>query len=239
MEGTSPPTLLRHCAGLLFIVACSSCGKPTITVQYQIVEEYSFSRSELSTIQTIANAAVTDVRPLLPGLPDELVLQLGVGDDVIPELGALATQANDTVYWTVDPQRNEGVEAIAKAHLRPALFHELHHMARGPIGLDSLMDLVISEGLATAFERDFAGAIYPWSEYPDDVSDWLAELLALPPSAPRNHWMFRHPDGRRWIGLRAGTYIVDRAITESGKSAAHLVATPTEDIIRVAQIEQP
>ena len=94
------------------------------------------------------------------------------------------------------------MRAIAETHLRPTLFHELHHMARGPLGLDSLIDFVITEGLATAFERDFAGAAYPWSEYPDDASDWAAELLALPSSARREDWMFRHPDGRRWIGYR-------------------------------------
>jgi uncharacterized protein YjaZ len=99
---------------------------------------------------------------------------------------------------------------------------------------ESLMDRVISEGMATAFERDFAGATYPWGQYPDDVAAWVTELMALPKDAPRDHWMSRHPDGRRWIGYKAGTYLVDRAIKASGKSAAELVSASTEDVIRMA-----
>jgi hypothetical protein len=64
----------------------------------------------------------------------------------------------------------------------------------------SFMDGVVSEGLATAFERDAGGRLPPW---------------------------FQHPDGRRRIGYRAGTYIADQAIAASGSSAADLVLAPT------------
>jgi uncharacterized protein YjaZ len=46
--------------------------------------------------------------------------------------------------------------------------------------------------------------------------------------------MFQHPDGRRWIGYRAGTLIVDRAIAASGASSAALVRVPTADILALA-----
>jgi hypothetical protein len=49
--------------------------------------------------------------------------------------------------------------------------------------------------------------------------------------------MFQHPDGRRWIGYRAGTYIADRAIAASSRSAAELVQTPTGEILSLAGIE--
>ncbi len=48
--------------------------------------------------------------------------------------------------------------------------------------------------------------------------------------------MYQHPDGRRWIGYRAGTYIADRAISESGRSAAELVLIPNEEILKLAGI---
>ena len=66
----------------------------------------------------------------------------------------------------------------------------------------------------------------------------MAELLELPPSAPYSHWMFRHPDGRRWIGYRAGTYIADQAILASGRSAADFFNTATEEILRMSGIAQ-
>jgi hypothetical protein len=96
------------------------------------------------------------------------------------------------------------------------------------------MDQVITEGMATAFERDFAGTSPPWGVYPDDVSDWAKELMALPPTARRDHWLIRHPDGRRWIGYRAGTYLVDRAMRTSEQSSAELVSRSTEDVIKIA-----
>lgn len=46
--------------------------------------------------------------------------------------------------------------------------------------------------------------------------------------------MYRHPDGRQWIGYRAGTHIADRAIKASGLSAAQLVNVPTAEILKLA-----
>jgi uncharacterized protein YjaZ len=100
------------------------------------------------------------------------------------------------------------------------------------------MDGVVSEGLATAFERDFVGRTPPWGDYGEEVRAWVSELLKLPPSAPYHHWMFQHPDGRRWIGYRAGTYIADQAIARSGRSAAQLVLTPTNEILAVAGVDE-
>ena len=96
------------------------------------------------------------------------------------------------------------------------------------------MDDVISEGMATAFERDFAGGKDAMGQYPDEVSDWVTELMALPTNARHDHWLYLHPDGRRWIGLKAGTYLVERAMRASGKSAAELVSTPTEEVMKMS-----
>ena len=73
-------------------------------------------------------------------------------------------------------------------------------------------------------------------DYP--VADWVTELLALPPGE-QHPWMVRHPDGRRWIGIKAGTYLVVRAIQASGKSVVDLVSTPTDEIIEMAHVAQP
>ena len=72
---------------------------------------------------------------------------------------------------------------------------------------------------------------------PEDVLAWVGELLKLPESERWDQWMYQHPDGRRWIGYRAGTYIADRAISESGRSAAELVLIPNEEgILKLAGI---
>jgi uncharacterized protein YjaZ len=176
------------------------------------------------------------VRRFLPALSDHIVLRVEAGHKVINETGETGSVfAPNVVYWTVDPRRSGGVMKIVEAQLRPTLFHEFHHLVRGTtINASSLMDRVITEGMATVFERDLAGAPVPWGDYPADVSRWVDELLALSPDARVDDWMFRHPDGRRWIGFKAGTYLVDRAARISGRSAAELVSTPTEEVIRIA-----
>lgn len=139
------------------------------------------------------------------------------------------------VYWTVDPSRPEGVVTIARSHLRAALFHHFHRLVRlQRAPSNTLMDHVVGGGLAVAFERDSGGRAYPWSEYPANVEEWVKELMALPPTASLDHYMFRHPDVRRWIGLRAGTYVVDQALRASGKTAADLVSASTDEVLRLA-----
>ncbi|HEU4991794.1 MAG TPA: DUF2268 domain-containing putative Zn-dependent protease [Luteimonas sp.] len=143
------------------------------------------------------------------------------------------------IDWVVDPSLHGGIAAIARAQLRATLFHELHHLARGWVRFGgapprSFMDGVVSEGLATAFERDAGGRNPPWGDPPRDAAAWVAELIALHATAPYHHWMYRHPDGRQWIGYRAGTYIADRAIAASGRSAAQLVRTPATEVLALA-----
>ena len=95
----------------------------------------------------------------------------------------------------------------------------------------------LAVGAPHPFERDHAGARYPFSEYPENVAAWVAELTALPASPDLDPWMFRHPDGRRWIGFRAGTYLVDRAMAATGQSSADLVAAPTACVVELAGVK--
>jgi hypothetical protein len=94
------------------------------------------------------------------------------------------------------------------------------------------MDEVVTDGLAIAFERDFAGVSPPWSKYPDNAMDWVHELMALPSTTPWDR--LPSDDGRRWIGFKTGTYLADRAMRASGRSSAQLVSTPADTLIRMA-----
>lgn len=181
------------------------------------------------------------MRHILPSLPAQLDIKVQAGDDVIEETGETGwTIPPNIVYWTVDPKRRERVLAIVNRQLRPTLFHEFHHLVRGAtIKPSSLMDIAITEGMATVFERDFTGASVPWGEYPDNISEWVKELMALPSDAVSKHWTSRHPDGRRWIAYKAGTYLVDRAVHASGRSSAELVSPSTGDVVAMAAVHDP
>jgi len=229
--------LLRAVSALLLSAAALSCDRThDITVEFYSEDGYRFSQAERDTIENIADATIPEVRRFLPTLPADLILKVYPGKDVIPETGEGGSIASpNKVFWIVSPQRPEGIVAIAKRELRGTLFHELHHLVRSqtPDSL-TLMDRVVGEGLATLFERDAAGMPAPWGQYPPDVVDWVKELLALPGDASWKQWMSRHPDGRRWIGYKAGTYIAEQASRASGQSAAELANVPTDEVLRLA-----
>jgi hypothetical protein len=220
-------------AVLTICLAISACRDTTEGIRTQFVGSYAFSATERRTIARVAGLATIEARKHLPALPVQLVLQVQSGTDVIPELGATAAAPGpELITWTVDPGHPDGVVKIAETHLRAALLHECHHLVRQrAVTGHTLMDDVVREGLATAFERDVGGVAPLWGQYTDDADKWVHEILALPPSAKRSDWLYQHPDGRRWIGIRAGTYLADRAMKTLNRTAAELVTTPTAEVL--------
>jgi hypothetical protein len=214
---------------------------PEIDVRFVDSEAHSFTGEERRVITGVSEAAVAEIAAILTGVPPRIELVVQAGPEVIPETGeAGMALAPGRIGWTVDPGRPGGVAAIAREKLRHTLFHEVHHLARGwtvegrTVG-SRMIDAVVSEGMATAFERDAAGWRPPWGEYPaGEVAGWVDELRAVAGFETYATWMFRHPDGRRWIGYRAGTYLTDQAMAASGRSAAELVSTPTDEILSLA-----
>lgn len=222
-----------------------SVSAQSISVEFDDTSNHVFTSDEKATITGIATAVVAEVQKILPQIPASIILSVSANTSVIPETGELGMAPEPgRVNWVVDSSNTDNIETIAIKHLRSTLFHELHHLARGYVvrggrPRTSFMDVVVSEGLATAFQRDFADAKPPWAEYPEDVSSWVDELTELPLSAFASYseWMFIHPDGRRWIGYRAGTFIVDQAIAASGMSSAEMVQMSTHEILKLAGIE--
>lgn len=207
----------------------------------------SFSPGMRKLIAQVSQATVAEARSHVPELPAKLMLVFYTGTNVIAELGVgAAAIAPGVVACTVDPSHPAGMAQIVSNELRPTLLHELHHLARGYVmyggePAETFMDYVVSEGLATAFERDLTGRPVPWAEYPrgpgnDDteVRRWVEEMLTLPLDAPYRDWMFLHPDGRRWIGYRAGTYLADQAMAALGRSAGALARIKTAEVLQLA-----
>jgi hypothetical protein len=209
------------------------CGRDDTTVEFYLADGHHFSNAERDAIQTVAAAATLEARRYLPALPEKIVLQVQAGKNVIPETGETGyAESPNIVHWTVDPARPGGVTAVARTQLRTSLFEFFHHLVRAQtVKSNSLMDEVVGDGMAIAFERDFAGASPPWGVYPDEVMAWVEELMALP--ATTDATRFRS-DPRRWIGFKTGTYLVDRAMRSSGQSSAQLVSRPTDEVLRLA-----
>jgi uncharacterized protein YjaZ len=224
---------------LLVAAAATACGSRELSVTFFRSEAYTFSAAEQRRIQAIASTTLREVRRLLPVLPKRIQLTVRPGTDVIEETGESGTAMTpDAVMWTVDPQRHGGVEAITSQWLRASLSHELHHLARSAHQpLETLMDRAVYEGMATVFEREFSGIKPPWGAYPLTAGEWVTELSHLPPDSPVDVWIYKHPDGRRWIGMKAGTYLVDQAMKRSGRSISDLTKAPTREILKLAGSE--
>jgi hypothetical protein len=220
-----------------------------LTLDFVASAHYLWSDEERELIREIAEQADRDIRARLSELADVTVHVKAAQHpfDVIPDTGdGGGSTAPGHVNWAVDADRPGGVAAVTMARLRPTLFHEFHHQVRGWVMSDStallsdtFMNAPVSEGLATAFERDESGVAPPWSEYPENVADWLQELLTEFTEATYAQWMFFHPDGRRLIGYKAGTYLADRAMSASGRSAADLVRVPAREIMGMAGYPLP
>jgi hypothetical protein len=237
---TGEPGMLRSLLCVLCVLCglfSSGCADSGVKMRFLRSESYTFSRAEQRLITGISESTFAEVRRILPGTPERIEITVRPGTDVSPEIG----QGGDAmppngIMWRVDPTRHGGVEAIAKAWLRACLFHELHHLARYPSQPpQSIIEHAVTEGMATAFERDFAGVTPLWGAYPGNVAEWAAEFEKLPAETPRDHWLFRHPDGRRWIGYKVGTYWVDQARARTGRSAVDLVGVPAGDLLEMGR----
>jgi hypothetical protein len=219
---------------VLFVLLSVSCAKHDVDIELPHVGR-ALTRGERAELQRVADDAFRDVRAQLEGLPPRLVLVVRRGKDVIPETGENGTASYPgNVMWTLDPDRD--ALATIRTQLRATLFHELHHLARASrVETHTLVDRAVTEGLATAFERDAAHVDPPWGKVPDDAA-WEHDVLAQPPDADTTPWMSRHPDGRRWIGMRVGTAWADRATRSTGKTPATLVFASTDEILRAAKV---
>jgi hypothetical protein len=222
------------------VLASGSCGAPNLDVVFHSVQGHHFSWSERRTIERIADRTVEEVRQTLPQLPRDLILRVQAaraGDTRTERTGASGESTSSVVYWTVDPNRSEGVTKIADTWLRETLIHEYCHMVRHEaVGLDAeLLDRIVTHGLARALKREFDGVSAPAAEQTEDaVAKWVADLVALPDDEEtRNDWLDRQSDWRL-VYNKVGDYFVDQAGRVSGLSVIDLMSTPTADVVRLA-----
>jgi Predicted Zn-dependent protease (DUF2268) len=228
--------------GIALLLALVAQNVAAVELEFAESARSSISDAERRTIQEMAASIDDDVRAVLAGLPVSVVLEVRAEQQPYSRTGASgAALGSERIEWVVDTSRAEGVVAIAERTLRAIMFHELHHLARGCTQsgppFRSFIDGAICEGMATAFARDFASAEQPWQIYPSEVESWFEQVKDLSASATTGEWMFFHSDGRAWVGYKVGTFLVDRAMQASGRSAADLVGVASEDIVKMAGYE--
>lgn len=198
--------------------------------------EYDLSPDFKQRYKTVVEQSFKEVSELLPfGSPHLNFFIQPRHWGVIDATGDLgSTHNSEFVELAFDPDRSDEI----LKQLRPTVYHEMNHAARFniPIHHVSFLDNCIKEGLATVFARDYAEAQVPWADYPAEVTDWMREIKEQGETFNWDDYYFDHPDGRRWIAYKVGTYIVDEAKRNSGQSAIELTKLEGDKIMQLAKL---
>ena len=213
----------------------------TLQILFEDREEGGFSDADKLLIRNIIVEAEKKVRVLLPTLPQVIEVTVVVIGRNIDEVGGVTGRANAPGMVSLELSNvfPGGVSAAARAALAPSVFHEFHHLDRGwtiqgnKFGA-GIPIAAVNEGLASVFSEELSGAYFEEAYgYPDDVGQWLEEVLALPADADYNTWMNTHPDGRTAIGYRLGRYIVHQATAISGMNIIELSKVDPDEILEM------
>lgn len=196
-------------------------------------------------VKVTVEKAHSDAKNLLATIPAVTNIVVEPGSWGTSELMIVGgyTHNPEHVYLNFDSSLPYGKKRLL-TDLRGAVFHELNHAAYfaaiSPEKDLSLVEDAIFEGLATVFERDYSGGSKPaFSNYENDVvmREWLSEITDLGEAKDKlNNYKLIHPDGRRWISYKTGTWIVDRAIAKSGKSVINLSQIALLETLALAQV---
>lgn len=205
-------------------------------------DDFQFSDGIIHKFTKILDQAEKDVRNLLPGLSQHLTFTVWPTSQVIPETGETAATVDTSwIRFSIDPNHKRSLDEIVDTELRRTFFHEAHHATRIKTEQwgESLVSDAIFEGSATVFERDFTDGEPLWGQYdPEVIEDWTADFLsAQNDRSKKQEWFIKHPDGRRWIAYKVGTYIVDQALMHnSSETAATLVNVSSAKILEMSQV---
>ncbi len=194
-------------------------------IPWTITISDSISENTRNLIFEITSEAQKELQEIFPDVhrPMQVIISLDSAGTIAETGNAGFPLSLSAISFKIHPNHPIDMDSIISRYYKATLYHEYNHIVRGWTAESSwqsndFMDAVVAEGLATIFEVQFTHSKPLWSAYPQYVENWVIELIKLPPSAYREYgkWMFEHPDGRKWIGYKAGTYIVEKALKKSG-----------------------
>ncbi len=201
---------------------------------WERAEANGVSRDEIRDCITDAAEEVAEILQLPEHL--NITVRPHEGMNIIPETGEGGyTVDTELVSLSFDPGVPYGKETLMKS-LRETVFHELNHVHRWMESkYDShMLNSVVFEGLATTFADDYAGAESLWGKYDGEpVEEWLKEL-GTKTNAEYSAYFYRHPDGRRWMGYKVGSWLVREAMKDSGKTVVELTRMQWRELIELA-----
>lgn len=191
-------------------------------------------------------AAYVDARKILSDIPADVTFvvqphQYIANTDESAEFGS--TVNDHLVVLQFDPGLPIPQNELLR-NMRRRVFYELVIATRWlkQLWSHTFLDQCLQDGLAATFVRDHANAGMPaWGQYrPDEAAALLEEVqeaMAKDSFRPFDY-MRRHPDGRRWIGIKVGAYLVDKAMQASGLPVARLILMPVPEIRKLTGLPE-
>ncbi len=205
------------------------------------VLHYQNKSYELPFIPLVASS-FEEARKLLPNLPKDI--QIYFSDYGILEDTGIGGYAYSSGIITISLDPHFDDTAKQEANIRPTVFHESFHICQGFTGEDgpfSAIDNAIYEGMATVFEREYAGVLEPYGDYRqisiEKLKQWAEELKKLSAEAFADEgvyskWKFYHPElNERWIAYRTGTWLVDEVLKKKRITILDLRASNAADVL--------
>ena len=232
---------------VLCIISCNSNSKKIPIANVDVVfqeDSLKFTESQKVFIREVISNSEEEVRNLLPNLPDSIKVIVENVDwnlDIVSGVtGRTETNYPPLVLVQISNNYQGGVIDSVYQGIKSTIFHELHHLSRGWAIQDNkfgpgISNAMVNEGLAVAFTEIYTGNIIDVNSYTEEADNWVKEILSLPLDASYAQWvMGEHPDGRTYIGYRAGNFLVRRAMINSGKSILELSNLMPNEIIKLA-----
>ena len=232
---------------VLCIISCNSNAKKSPIAKVDVVfqeDSLKFTESQKVFISKVISNSEEEVRKLLPKLPDSIKVIVEAVDwdlDIVKGVtGRAETNSPPLVLVQISHHYKGGVIDSVYQGIKSTIFHELHHLSRGWAIQDNkfsygIPNAMVNEGLAVAFTEIYTGNINEVESYTDEADNWVKEILALPLDASYSEWMMgEHPDGRTYIGYRAGNFLARQAMKNSGKSILELSNLMPNEIIKLA-----
>ncbi|RYF27385.1 MAG: hypothetical protein EOO17_06195 [Chloroflexi bacterium] len=216
----------------------------------EIIQNLPHSKAQIEASRIIDDA-YSEACQLLPNIPESIQVQY---DNwyLLPETGAGGyAYSADTLVMAYDPSFDNKQQQ--SSDLRATVFHESFHLAQGHTNnkptahYRNALDSAIYEGMASVFEREYATpSVLPgeytgeseWQlqEWADSLANITMEDYTDPDSGLWIKWaLYDKQSKQRWRVYKVGTWIVDRAIQQSGKDILSLQTATAGQIADLAK----
>lgn len=198
-------------------------GRPKHTIMIKIFINYVKSKFDISKKERILLDKTIRKYTLIVGkllnIPYITITVYPKPSWTIPETGEGGyTVSEDWIRIAIDPKSKKySFKDIIKKHLPATIYHEMNHIARcRSVGYgDMLLEAVISEGIASVFEKEqWKTVIPPWAKFNEkEIANLLKIVRERNKKKDRtyNHgeWFLGKGKLPRWTGYKVGTYIIE------------------------------